>query len=546
MIVARDGQTAIAADPDRDRVWIADLTPPRVVGEIVLEENDEPGRVVEGPTGRVFVALRRGGAVVAVDVASATIVRRSPVCPAPRGLAYHPGRDVVHVDCAGGELVTLNGAGEEIRRLRPGVDLRDVVIDGDQLLVSQFRSAKILVVGSDGSVREAGSPATLSDEFKSGQTFAPTVAWRTVGMPGGCVAMVHQRALTTDVTVEPGGYGGTGCVNGIAHGTISIFRPSGEAGAPVIPPVAASALPAAILPVDIAVHSDGARMAVVAAGSSTIFRADTSTVESEFPDPCGSEFIGEPVAGEPIAVAFLGDFDSNNDLVVQIREPASLLLLPSGLSLELPAVRVADTGHAMFHTNPGGGTSLACASCHPEGREDGHTWVFDTIGARRTQTLSGGILATAPLHWDGDMEGIAEIMVEVFQNRMAGAPQGPRRVRAISHYIDSLPAIPASSSADADAALRGRALFADATVGCAGCHSGRMFTSNASANVGTGRAFQVPSLIGIAARAPFMHDGCAATLHDRFGPCGGGDQHGRTSHLTASQIDDLVAYLETL
>jgi len=43
-----------------------------------------------------------------------------------------------------------------------------------------------------------------------------------------------------------------------------------------------------------------------------------------------------------------------------------------------------------------------------------------------------------------------------------------------------------------------------------------------------------------------MHDGCAATLRDRFGACGGGELHGHTSQLTPAQIDDLVAYLESL
>ena len=66
-------------------------------------------------------------------------------------------------------------------------------------------------------------------------------------------------------------------------------------------------------------------------------------------------------------------------------------------------------------------------------------------------------------------------------------------------------------------------------------------------DVGTGGPFQVPSLRGVAWRAPFMHTGCAATLADRFaGACGGGDKHGVTSTLTASQIGDLTAYLETL
>jgi hypothetical protein len=58
----------------------------------------------------------------------------------------------------------------------------------------------------------------------------------------------------------------------------------------------------------------------------------------------------------------------------------------------------------------------------------------------------------------------------------------------------------------------------------------------------------VPFLVRIGARAPFMHDGCAPTLKDRFldPVCSGGDRHGKISHLSEAQIDDLVAYLETL
>ena len=55
------------------------------------------------------------------------------------------------------------------------------------------------------------------------------------------------------------------------------------------------------------------------------------------------------------------------------------------------------------------------------------------------------------------------------------------------------------------------------------------------------------SLLGVGARAPFMHDGCASDLTGRFSAyCGGGDDHGKTSQLDQAQIADLVAYLESL
>jgi cytochrome c peroxidase len=71
-------------------------------------------------------------------------------------------------------------------------------------------------------------------------------------------------------------------------------------------------------------------------------------------------------------------------------------------------------------------------------------------------------------------------------------------------------------------------------------------TTNTMANVGKGGTFKAPSLLGLAYRAPYMHDGSVPTLAERFGPLGGGDLHGHTSQLTPEQITDLVAYLESL
>ena len=57
--------------------------------------------------------------------------------------------------------------------------------------------------------------------------------------------------------------------------------------------------------------------------------------------------------------------------------------------------------------------------------------------------------------------------------------------------------------------------------------------------------FQVPRLIGVSWRAPFLHDGCATTLADRFGRCATAG-HGVISSLGTQDIGDLVNYLETL
>lgn len=70
--------------------------------------------------------------------------------------------------------------------------------------------------------------------------------------------------------------------------------------------------------------------------------------------------------------------------------------------------------------------------------------------------------------------------------------------------------------------------------------------NNQTMNVGTGGRFQVPSLLGLGARAPYLHTGCAPTLRERFSACGGGASHGRTWILKEDQLDDLVSYLDSL
>jgi mono/diheme cytochrome c family protein len=138
-------------------------------------------------------------------------------------------------------------------------------------------------------------------------------------------------------------------------------------------------------------------------------------------------------------------------------------------------------------------------------------------------------------------------MKEVFEGRIAGFMPTTEQANALSRWIDRQPALHAESS-DKAAAERGKLLFESTEVGCNQCHSGSHLTNNSTQSVGTGADLQVPSLKGVRFRTPLMHDGCAATLADRFidTRCGGGDSHGKTSQLGPNQLKDLTAYLETL
>jgi cytochrome c peroxidase len=247
------------------------------------------------------------------------------------------------------------------------------------------------------------------------------------------------------------------------------------------------------------------------------------------------------VPGQAIAAAFDGD----DALIVQTREPAAIHIMTEDRrrpwkTISLPGASRADTGHAVFHSNAGG--NIACASCHAEGTDDGHTWEFVGMGPRRTPSLLGTLRGTEPFHWDGEMANLQTLVDHVFVERMSGPHMDKAHVDALGSWIFALPA-PPRVQAETEATARGKVLFEQR---CQSCHSGAMLTNNKSVDVGTGGVFQVPSLVGVAWRAPYLHTGCAQTLLQRFDGTCGGATHGDVSDLGANGVADLVTYLETL
>jgi hypothetical protein len=581
LVILPDGVTAVAADPDRDTISVVNLSTQTLTVNIALQSHDEPGRLVADAAGRVHVILRRGGALVTIDPVAGTILARRTVCPIPRGVAYDPATDLVHVACMGGELVSLPAAGgAATRTVQLPRDLRDIVVDGDTLLVSQFRSAQVLVVDGNGNLTSTITlPVYADSSARLGDTFTPSTAWRMRAQPGGGAVVLHQRGTTGIVTVGgrgrpvlgvdggagvgASGYGSSDPCGGLVHPALTPITPG--MSPPTTPPI-----PGMVLPVDFAISGDGSTVAVVAAGNAhnvtvrSLFVSHYSdlTDASHFsccpdgvhgPSPvdamvnaalCPSQPGRALPCLQPTGEAEAVGFDAANRIIVQTREPATIQIPDSGVVISLSSVSRADIGHEIFHANTGNG--IACASCHMEGQEDGRIWNFDTEGARRTMNVAGGISGRAPYHWDGELASFSDLVATVYLQRMGGPSLTTDQVTAAQSWMNAIPGLPGVVS-DPAAVTRGQAVFADNTHGCALCHSGVQFTSNATnLNVGTGGTFKVPSLVGLAYTSPYLHDGCAATLADRFGACGGGDQHGVTSTLTQDQLSDLIAYLDSL
>jgi mono/diheme cytochrome c family protein len=554
LLIMKDGH-AVASDPDRDLVHVIDVAQQKVVS-VPLEANDEPGRVVEGPAGTAYVAARRGGVVLAIDTAQGT-ARRIPVCSAPRGLAYDATLSRLYVACRSGVLAVINTDTDAIiARHHLDPDLRDVLVSGDNLVVTRFKTAEVLVVSRDGDVLRRSQPS--AGGFSSG-TVTPGVAYRALSLPGGGVLVGHVESSNNTLPSGVGAYYGAFCGGSVADVTVSTMDPYSGIDHATLTTLSANTLGGASGPLDVALTPDGSRVALLATGNSwaltnsstrpaNLWISGTTVVKSgAFSSACGggvsSDSSGATVTttGEPVAVAF----DAGGQWVVQSREPAQLQFQDNRIISLAPDSRF-DTGFAMFHMNAGG--SIACTSCHPEAGEDGHTWNF-SVGPRRSQTLEGGASARAPFHWTGDLATFDDLVDEVMLKRMSLAATVDVKQRgALSDWLDSVPKAATADDLDADAVERGHALFQDKDLACATCHIGADYTDNLPHDVGTanGAKFITPSLVDVNMRAPLFHDGCALTLEGRFGPCGGGEAHGKTSKLTQAEEADLVAFMQSL
>jgi mono/diheme cytochrome c family protein len=300
-----DGQFAIAADPDRDRVSIINLAN-HEVRQIALTPGDEPGRVaVDG--GFAYVAMRRSGDIGLIDVANAGLMQRLHVCAAPRGMAVQPELGLVHVACNEGRLVTLQAHSAQaaemmvVRNVALESDLRDVLVQGDELLVSKFKSAELLRVNAAGSLVDRIAIEDFENNHQgividSDSTkpevrhMQPHLAWRMARAADGTVFVLHQGAATDTVAIDAEAlkpkansspYGGSGGFGGSCEGIVvpAVTRLSAQGGRLTVPVASGP------LTVDLGVSSDGAQIAMVQAGAAdphaprpqTVFDTDSDS-----------------------------------------------------------------------------------------------------------------------------------------------------------------------------------------------------------------------------------------------------------------------------
>jgi DNA-binding beta-propeller fold protein YncE len=207
-------------------------------------------------------------------------------------------------------------------------------------------------------------------------------------------------------------------------------------------------------------------------------------------------------------------------------------------------------GRRLFYTavdsrmsHPGAGVS--CSTCHLDARTDGLTWTF-VEGVRQTPSLAGDISQTAPVTWIDGVDSVGDEAMATSQDLMGGDDLYPEDAERIEAFVNSTRPVDISVAGISAAAItRGAEIFYRSEVGCAECHYGENGTDNKSHELYGFDAVNTPALTGIAATAPYLHDGSMRTLTALVDKLRDGSM-GSTESLSDDERADLVAYLSSL
>ncbi|MBP1933807.1 beta-propeller fold lactonase family protein [Ammoniphilus resinae] len=243
-----------------------------------------------------------------------------------------------------------------------------------------------------------------------------------------------------------------------------------------------------------------------------------------------------------------------------------------------------------------GNNWMSCVSCHSDGQVNGLT--FTTPKGPRN--IPSNVLTTKAglFMWDGSRDDFTDYLITV-QDEMGGMmdtdpaqplPKEQQEIYdALLAYLDdpnSFP-VPKSPYHQANGSLttkaeEGKQIF-EGKAGCIQCHAGEFFTDSVKAVDGSGNLttantnylydvgttspldkgtkgdarahyknprkphlFDTPTLRGVWATAPYLHDGSAATIYDVLVTRNPENKHGNVSSLSKEELDALVEYVNSI
>ncbi len=599
--VAPRASASLAHDSTTDALWIAlpDL------GRVAVVDSEREVRHIAVCDRPRSVAVDGGQAVVACEddllvsidtVTDALRLIELPWGSAPFGVVLTPSGDILATLQSTGELLRLAAGSDAVETTPLGPDPRGLAWTADAILVSRHRSP------DDGGTWWRLDPETLEllGEHHLPRAPGPDSDTATRGVP----TYLQRIAVRPDarVAVLPGLRANTDRGQFLEGSTLT-HETTARADLRAVALVSDDEPLGTEL--DYA-HFDDRDNAVAAAFSvhgdwlyalhqgaeaidvlDAVTLARVSSIRGTGHAPDGLLVVGDTLyaharLSRELVVWWLGD-----DPTVPIETARIDLLAGLDDPLEPDVLRGAILFHSAEDQRMTFSGYMACASCHLDGTHDARTWDFTDRGEglRNTQSLAGRAgLGHGPLHRSANFDEVQDFEHDI-RTAQAGSglmndadfeatepPLGTPKaglsddLDALAAYVTSLDQVPRSPHRAPDGSLtaageRGQELFLSLDTRCADCHPPPTYTDSGWLAPGVPRLHDVgtltaasggrlgepltgldtPTLLGAWETAPYLHDGSIETVREVLGLAG--DLHGRTSHLSSEQLDDLAAFV---
>jgi mono/diheme cytochrome c family protein len=573
-VEAREGSTialahrnsatvAVIADSDAGALRVFDVD--RAVELAALDLGGHPSQLVMLPDRRIAVALRDRDqlAVVHANGLELEVEQRVAIAGEPIGLALAPDDRTLVVTSGWGHALTALAVAPErplapVRSWSLAAEPRAVVVadDGKHAFVSHAIGQHLEVVDLQGGIakislagrEEVAARHGVKDELPrvacQGFALAKSIA------PGGRIFAPQVQVFAGDPTKPTDGYGGgeRAAAEIFDVAVLDEDRPAvlDESLALRTPDMYPCTLPRA------AVAARDGTLLVACDGVNEVLELDGASMSPAVARewwwivPAGPSGLAIDEAHRRVfvwsqlahAVTTLELSDDHAPPHTVALEDHSKLSAPIARGREL----FAATGDFRISSD-----GRACASCHPDGRQDSLVW-STPMGPRQTPMLAGRLAGTAPYGWNGDAKDLRAHLKRTVTRLHGSGLNGADRDALIA-YITSLAAPPAPTG-DATLVAEGEAIFRSPEQHCASCHGddgrtpdGMAHDVHAYDEADEPRELDTPSLVGVGGTAPYYHDGRYATLRELL-VATRGDMGGRRE-LTAHQLDALEAYLRT-
>ncbi len=562
--VSSDGRTIACSNRDSDTVSVFKSGSLDRMFETVVGSHPE-GTTFVGNSKLVACCVYGNDKIVIIDSETGKVTQTVDVYDEPYGIvSSSDGRYLYATLDYPGQVVRIDtnlwqvDAGWQVGEKPRGIALTP---DEKSLYVTEYLTATLIEVSTaDGKVVRAIKGASTDN-------IARQVAMHPAGTKA-YIPHIRSRVVAAHGNGSIFPYVGAVTLTGTKSGNRTRVPMDSFRGATVV-----------ANPSEVAISPDGTQLFVAFGATNDLFVANITDDYQEISYAATLNLGSNPRAvrvtpdGNSLLVYNALDYE-----LVAYSLPA-LKITARATVTDYPLDEELTLGKKLFYTalQPMSGRQwISCSSCHIDGDADGRTWQ-QPEGLRQTQPLNG-LAWTHPLHWSADRDEVQDfehtIQGKLMQGRglltghlpdalSEGISGRSQMLDALARYTNShtVPLSPHAKGGLSESAVRGQKLFHSSETKCSTCHGGPFYSNSQPAaefkvhDVGTGKsdpselmgtAYDTPTLLGVYRSAPYLHDGTALTLKDVLTTMNSGDRHGTTSHLSESQIDDLVEFLKAL